>query len=91
MTIVLTCRRCKGTGTVPNPKYEMCRTLKTKELQRYFRMSTPDEPEETDNMIRSECGEPKEDTCPVCEGDGVLEFDEKEWDLCVTGTEGEEE
>jgi DnaJ-class molecular chaperone len=53
VTIVLTCRRCKGTGVVKNPKYEMCGSLKTKELQRYFRMSTPDEAEETDEMVSS--------------------------------------
>jgi DnaJ-class molecular chaperone len=90
VTIVLTCRRCKGTGVVPNPKYEVCRSLKTKELQRYFRMSTSDEPEETEDLIRSECGEPIECPCPVCEGDGVLEFDEAEWDFTLTGTNEEE-
>ena len=37
--IRLTCRLCKGRGTVPNIAYEACRTMQSQEAKRYFYMN----------------------------------------------------
>jgi hypothetical protein len=93
MTIILTCKRCKGAGTVPNERFEICKSLKSAETKRHFRLHTEteeieDEPQ--DGGGEAECGEPPTVACPLCDGEGVLEFDENEWDLLVVPEEDED-
>ena len=86
MTIILTCKRCKGTGVVLNERFEICKSLKSEDAKRHFRLHTENEEiedEQEDAGVEAECGEPPTVTCPQCEGEGVLEFDEDEWDLTV--------
>ncbi len=87
MTILLTCKRCKGTGVVPNERFEICKSLKSEETKRHFRLHTEteeiEEEQDDDTGVEAECGEPPTVTCPQCDGEGVLEFDEDEWDLVV--------
>jgi hypothetical protein len=93
MTILLTCKLCKGTGVIPNERFEICRVIKSEEVKRHFRLHTETEEieEEPDEAgIEVECGEPPTVRCPRCDGDGVLEFDEDEWELMVVH-EGDEE
>ena len=93
MTITLTCKRCKGTGTIPNEHFEICRALNSEEVKRHFRIHAQAENLENhadDDTMEAVCGEPSTQPCPQCEGEGVLEFDEDKWDLLVT-TEKEEE
>jgi DnaJ-class molecular chaperone len=94
MTIILTCKRCKGTGVVPNERFEICKSLKSEEAKRHFRLHTEteeieDEPE--DAGVEAECGEPPTVACPQCDGEGVLEFDENEWDLLVVPEEDQDD
>jgi len=90
--IRLTCRRCKGAGTIPNIAYEVCRTMQSHDAKRYFYMnqehdSSSDEGDRTNGCAVHE----KTVTCPRCEGTGVLEFDDEDWELAVISDEDEEE
>jgi RecJ-like exonuclease len=89
--IRLTCRRCKGTGEIPNVAYEACRTMQSEEAKRYFYMDqehgTPEEADRSDGCAVHEKTVP----CPQCDGHGFLEFDEEEWELSVVPEEDEEE
>jgi len=92
MTIILTCKRCKGTGVIPNERFEICKSLKSEETKRHFRLHTEAEEiedEQEDAGFEAECGEPPTVTCPQCDGEGVLEFDENEWDLMVVPEDDE--
>ncbi|HVP24910.1 MAG TPA: hypothetical protein VMS81_02920 [Methanomicrobiales archaeon] len=88
--IRLTCRRCKGTGVIPNVAYEACRTMQSQEAKRYFYMNqeheTPGEDDRTNGCAVHE----KTVTCPRCDGNGILEFDEEDWELSVMPEEDEE-
>ena len=90
--IRLTCRRCKGTGEVPNVAYEACRTMQSEEAKRYFYMEQEDAPEEEEEAKEGDgCAiHEKTVTCPQCGGSGVLEFDEDEWELAVEPEEESE-
>ena len=93
MTIILTCKRCKGTGVIPNEKFEICKTLKSEDTKRHFRLHTEAEEIEADQdgaATEAECGEPPTVSCPQCDGEGVLEFDEDEWDLLVVPEDEDE-
>ena len=84
MTILLTCRICKGTGEIPNEHYRICKALESQETRRYFHMKTEDiEPD--DQLLESDgCKEvPEKVECPVCNGAGQIEFDEDEWQLRI--------
>ncbi len=85
--IILTCRRCKGSGEIRNEQYDICMTLKSDETKRYFRIPMEHTAGEPDDLPDSECDMPKNVPCPVCEGSGKLEFDEEEWDLRVVDEE----
>jgi hypothetical protein len=93
MTIRLTCRQCKGTGTIPNEDYEICRSVRSAEIRRHFHVHAKAEELESDgdnSMDTAECGQSRTVPCPQCNGEGILEFDEESWDLTVTGSEDTE-
>jgi len=85
--IRLTCRRCKGTGTIPNVAYEACRTMQSHDAKRYFYMNQEHETSEESDRPNGCAIHEKTVTCPQCEGTGVLEFDEEEWELSVVPEE----
>ncbi len=88
--IRLTCRRCKGTGQIPNVAYEACRTMQSEEAKRYFYMDQEHKPEETNEKGDACAVHEKTASCPQCDGEGSLTFDEDEWELSVVPEEDEE-
>ena len=88
--IRLTCRRCKGTGTIPNVAYEVCRTMQSHEAKRYFYMNQEHNAEEAPEKGDGCAVHEKTVTCPQCDGEGSFEFDEEEWELAVVPEEDEE-
>ncbi len=87
--IVLTCRRCRGSGEVPNLQYEICQKMNSAAARQHFCIPGTDECEEAEEWVRVGCGHEKTLPCPVCGGEGVLEFDEDEWDVSVDEGDGE--
>lgn len=86
MTIILTCRRCKGTGKVVNDHFEICKALKSDAARRHFHVHAKTEMLESDAdeaLIAAECGESPTIICPKCNGEGSLEFDEDGWEISV--------
>ena len=86
MTLILTCKRCRGRGVVPNEYHTVCQSHKSEELKRHFRMHAVAgdlEDGELDSPLEVECNEPPMVTCPQCSGHGIIEFDEEEWDFRV--------
>ncbi len=84
MTILLTCRLCKGTGEIPNEQYRICQALESHETRRYFHMKTEDTVADEDILESDGCnGVPETVECPVCDGAGQIEFDEDEWQLRI--------
>ena len=88
--IRLTCRRCKGTGKIPNLAYEVCRTMQSHETKRYFYMDQEHKPGEANEKGDGCAVHEKTVPCPQCDGTGILEFDEDEWELSVLPDEDEE-
>lgn len=88
--IRLVCRRCKGTGAIPNIAYEMCRTMQSHEAKRYFYLDSDDVPDEVKEMTNGCAVHEKTVPCPQCDGHGILEFDEEEWGVSVIPEEDEE-
>ena len=88
--IRLTCRRCKGTGQIPNVAYEACRTMQSEEAKRYFYMNQEHDTAEENDRTNGCAAHEKTVPCPQCEGEGALEFDEGEWELAVLPEEDEE-
>ena len=88
--IRLICRRCKGTGAIPNIAYEMCRTMQSHEARRYFYMNQEHDSSEENDRSNGCAVHEKTVPCPQCDGNGVLEFDEEEWELSVVPEEDEE-
>ena len=86
MTIILTCRRCKGTGIIANEHFEICKALKSDEARRHFHVHAKAERLESDAdeaLGAAECGESPTIPCPQCNGEGILEFDDDEWEFTV--------
>lgn len=93
MTIRLTCRRCNGTGSITNEHFEICKALKSDETRRHFHVHAKTERLESDSdeaLAVPECGESPLIACPQCDGEGVLEFDEDEWELSMVPAENDE-
>ena len=93
MTIILTCKRCKGTGIIANEHFEICKALKSDEARRHFHVHAKTEMMESDGddaLMAAECGESPTVPCPQCNGEGVLEFNEEEWEIKVVHGEGAE-
>jgi DnaJ-class molecular chaperone len=88
--IRLTCRLCKGTGVIPNVAYEACRTMQSQEAKRYFYINQEHNAEEANEKGDGCAVHEKTVTCPQCDGNGVLEFDEEDWELSVMPEEDEE-
>jgi len=88
--IRLICRRCKGMGTIPNIAYEMCRTMQSPEAKRHFYFDFDDVPDKVPEGSDGCAVHEKTVPCPQCDGHGIVEFDEEEWDLAVIPDEGEE-
>jgi RecJ-like exonuclease len=88
--IRLTCRRCKGTGTIPNVAYEVCRTMQSHDAKRYFYINQEHSPGEENEKGDGCAVHEKTVPCPQCDGEGSLEFDEDEWELTVVPEEDEE-
>lgn len=97
MTILLTCKRCKGTGTIANEHFQIFKALKSDEARRHFHVHAKAERLESDKdeaLMAAECGECPDIRCPQCNGEGTLEFDEDGWEISVVprednDTEGE--
>ncbi len=88
MTILLTCRRCKGSGVVPNEQYRICQELKSHDIKKYFHMPTEDMVSDDDLTEQNGCNTVTETmTCPVCDGAGSLAFDDDEWDIQIIADE----
>ena len=87
--IRLTCRLCKGTGTIPNIAYEMCRT-NSPGARRHFYYDYYEVPDEVGEGSNGCAVHEKTVPCPRCDGNGSLEFDEEEWELSVIPEEDEE-
>jgi DnaJ-class molecular chaperone len=90
MTIILTCKRCKGTGIIPNEHFEICKALKSEEARRHFHVHAKAEMLESDAdeaMMAAECGESPTTTCPQCNGEGIIEFNDDEWEITVVPDE----
>jgi hypothetical protein len=93
MTIILTCRRCRGTGIIANEHFEICKALKSDEARRHFHVHAKAERLESDAeeaLAAAECGESPTMSCPQCNGEGSLEFDDDDWDLTVVNEEENE-
>lgn len=89
MTILLRCRNCNGTGEVPNEEHLLCSELKSHRVKQYFHIPTEEEIA-SDDVPPDACnGAPETIPCPVCEGNGTIEFDEDEWDLQIIADEEE--
>ena len=90
MTIILTCKRCKGTGVIANEHFEICKALKSEEAKRHFHVHAKTEMMESDAdtaLMAAECGESPTVSCPQCDGEGILEFDEDEWKIKIVPDE----
>lgn len=88
--ILLTCRRCKGSGRIRNEQFDICNTLRSDAAKRYFQIPMEHTAETADDLPSESCDMPEFLTCPVCEGAGKLGFDEEEWDLRIEEDEGGE-
>lgn len=92
--IVLTCRRCHGTGMVQNEQFQICEALPSDETRRYFHIPTEDQVGEEEDRQHDACRNvPEQVECPVCEGTGTIVFDEDDWEIRIvadedSGTEG---
>jgi hypothetical protein len=85
--ILLKCRKCGGTGEIPNEQFLICQGL-SPETKRYFHIQTEDSLEEEDDRQHDACRNiPEKVPCPVCEGVGTLAFDEDEWELRIVADE----
>lgn len=81
--ILLQCRNCKGTGEIDNEQFRICKDL-SPETKRYFHIQTEDSLEEADATSHDACRSvPEKVQCPVCEGVGIIVFDEDEWELKI--------
>ncbi len=84
--IVLKCRRCKGTGLIPNEQFQICQALPSHETRRYFHIPTGDQVGEDEDRQQDACRNvPESIECPVCEGAGTIVFDEDDWELRIVG------
>jgi hypothetical protein len=86
--IILTCRRCKGSGSIENDQFRICQELKSHEVKKYFHMSMGDTTGEGEDQQDGCNRVPERIECPDCDGAGVLSFDEDEWDLRIIDEEG---
>ncbi|MDI6720067.1 MAG: hypothetical protein QMD46_10705 [Methanomicrobiales archaeon] len=87
---VLKCRRCGGSGLVPNDAYALCRLVKSEEARRYFGM-TADAEDPAAEWVRTQCGPEETVICGTCNGAGTIEFDDEDWELIVVPAEDGEE
>ena len=90
MTIILTCKRCNGTGHIANEYFQIWKALKSDEARRHFHVHAKVERLEADKdeaLIVTGCGESPDIPCPRCNGEGTLEFDEEMWEITVVPRE----
>jgi hypothetical protein len=88
--IILQCRRCNGTGKIPNEQFRICQEL-TPETRRYFHIQTENIIDDEDETQHDACRNiPEKITCPACEGMGIITFDEEEWELRIVADEENE-
>lgn len=86
--IVLRCRRCHGTGLVPNEQFQICQALQSDETRRYFHIPTEDQGGEDEDRQHDACRNvPEMVECPVCEGTGTIAFDEDDWEIRIVADE----
>jgi DnaJ-class molecular chaperone len=85
--IILTCRRCKGNGSIENDQYRLCQEIKSHEIRKYFHMPMDVTTRENEEPRNGCNGVPEYVECPDCDGAGVLSFDEDEWDLQIIDEE----
>jgi len=71
---------------IANEHFEICKALKSDEARRHFHVHAKAEMMESDAdkaLMSAECGESPVATCPQCNGEGTLEFDEDDWEIKV--------
>jgi len=87
--IILQCRRCNGTGKIPNEQFRLCQEL-SPETRRYFHLRTDEAIDEDDQGRHDACHDiPELVECTVCDGFGTITFDEDEWELRIVADEEE--
>ncbi|NTV00503.1 MAG: hypothetical protein HGA55_05200 [Methanoregulaceae archaeon] len=87
--IILECRQCKGSGRIPNEQFRICQEL-SPETRKYFHLRTDDAMDEDPEGQHDACQDiPEMVECPVCEGFGIITFDEDEWELRIVADEEE--
>jgi RecJ-like exonuclease len=89
--LILKCKRCKGTGRIPNEKYELCKTMRSEEAIRYFGITEIDDSKDCEEWIRAGCGLEETVSCPICQGAGSIAYRDRDWELTIVPEdEGEE-
>jgi RecJ-like exonuclease len=89
--IILKCRVCNGTGEILNEQFQICQAISSHEIKRYFHLPTEDQVDEDTDRQHDACRNiPEKITCPVCEGNGSITFDEDEWELRIVADEDEQ-
>lgn len=93
--IILKCRRCRGSGVLPNHRARIKKVLQSHATKWYFGFPTDNDIEEVDDLPDAQYNEPDSLSCPVCSGRGTFALSPDDWELSVSGDsddiEGEEE
>jgi hypothetical protein len=86
--IILRCRRCSGTGLIQNEQYQICQSLSSPETKRYFPLPTEDQVGEDEDRQHDACRNvPEYIECPVCDGAGMIAFDDEDWEIRIVADE----
>ncbi len=82
--IILKCRRCRGSGVLPNHRARIKKALQSHATKRYFGLPTDEDIEEVDDLPDAQYDEPDSLSCPVCKGRGTLALSLDDWELSVS-------
>lgn len=90
MVILLICRKCNGSGKVTNEDYQVCMNASSDAIRKYYHIHLHSDGENhsiPENEYADCQNIPQTMTCPVCDGDGILEFSEEDWQLKIESDE----
>ena len=82
--IILKCRRCHGSGTLPNNRARIKKALRSHATKRYFGMPTDNDIEEVDELPDAHFDEPDSLVCPACSGRGTLSLSPDDWEIAIS-------
>jgi len=86
--IILRCRRCSGTGLIPNEQYHICQALPSEETKRYFHIPTEEQVGDDEDRQHDACRNvPEYVECPICDGAGTIAFEDEEWEVRIVADE----